>query len=620
MSQAFLDCWPVLDRTRATALLDALVRSHPHWSAAARSAFEQSLSSARADQVATLAAWWRGAGSAGLLAALSGQNSQRASVAFATGAIDWLRTRVNALADASVRADSALVADLCDGWVAALDTAATVGGDEVLVARDGAALAAIEALLRSGAGLDRPGTPAAAMGTLLDAVPWTAGATRRDRVVEAWKSWMADATIASRSLHGMTSVLSARRPGPWWDPWLVVDARANAAERDAVAARLAPALGEASASTPVATAALRGVDPQLLRRWHSAATAIAQKPEPASDAGRVARTAEFMALVEAARLLERGRVSDADARLTQLEHADGLSPTAEDRWRDGPPSGEVRVPAADGTLENELRKPRALEDRLNVLRALRTRPIRDLGPRDAETIAREALTSPSTQMRSVAQAVIVDVFAQGPQVLGAVIAEVHACANASEAAQMAGALAGVAAPRGTDSAMRSAAALLVVDQLAGLTPSDRHALESVSRELALSASACARLLGAQVPMSLAPEQAMREWVRARTAEAQRIVPNEVLAEIINRPISTRHATRGGPQRYVADQTLLLDVDAAILVEHRPRRRTEILGVVQRAAASRAQAGDVFAQMDANARALVQLCAIALGMDRSEGGT
>jgi hypothetical protein len=65
LAAAFLECWPVLDRARATAVLDALSRSEAQWPTVAREALAQSLTSARDNPALELGAWWRGAGAAG---------------------------------------------------------------------------------------------------------------------------------------------------------------------------------------------------------------------------------------------------------------------------------------------------------------------------------------------------------------------------------------------------------------------------------------------------------------------------------------------------------------------------------------------------------------------------
>jgi hypothetical protein len=277
----------------------------------------------------------------------------------------------------------------------------------------------------------------------------------------------------------------------------------------------------------------------------------------------------------------------------------------------------MQLPSTDGKLEGELRSRRSLEDRLNVLRSLRTRPIRDLGPLDAETLAREALSAPSEQVRSVAQGVIVDAFDQGPTVLAALLGEMHSASSGAEAAQLAASLANVPAPRGNDAAMRAAAAYLLAEELAGLAPSDRHQVDASTRELALSAASAARVLGGDAVAGMSAEQAMHAWAAARVSDAQRTVPANVLSALLARGKARLATAVGAPQRFAAEQTLLLEVDGAVLAERMPRKRGDVQTILQRAGAARAQAPDIVAQIDANARALAELAAMSLGSEGRE---
>lgn len=618
---ALLECWPVLERQRSARALANVAWCVAHSDPGLRETIRGALRTARDDTERTRAAWWRGSAAAALLA--TGEADGADADRLAGAALAWLQRRAPDLALAATQDAPGSAADLCDGLIAALDAASAAGGaretadaveDWRGVARDAAVLAAVEAFLRGSAALDRPGIPASALGSLLDALPWTGSFERRERLGERWRAWMAEPALSARALHGLTSVLATRRPDAWWDPWMVVDARATLDERAAAGERLAAAIrigAEEAAGDP--DPGPRGVGAEARARWLGAHERTARRAVPRTDAERVTRAAEWMALVEAARALERGRASDADARLAQIEDPAGLMPAEGDRWRDGAPAaGAPRLPATDGTLDGELRRTRALEDRLAVLRSLRTRPIRDLGPRDAETLAREALASPVAQMRSVAQSVVVDVFGEGPVVLAALLAETPSAASPAELAQLAGALAGVPAPRGADATLRAAAALLIADRLAGLLPSERHATDAVTRELALSASAAARMLGGEVPALARPEDAMRAWAAARAADTRRMISADDLRAIQARASALRRAAASGPQRFVADQVQLLDVEAALVAARMPRRRADAQAVVQRAASARSGAGDVLEQIESNARALADMAALALG--------
>ena len=62
---------------------------------------------------------------------------------------------------------------------------------------------------------------------------------------------------------------------------------------------------------------------------------------------------------------------------------------------------------------------------------------------------------------------------------------------------------------------------------------------------------------------------------------------------------------------VAEHSSLVERDAAILAERMPRRRTALESIVRRASAERRAAPDVFAQVEANARASLAIALVGL---------
>ncbi|MFM8642806.1 MAG: hypothetical protein ACKOEP_08230, partial [Phycisphaerales bacterium] len=357
---------------------------------------------------------------------------------------------------------------------------------------------------------------------------------------------------------------------------------------------------------------LRGVPQDAVEQWVRVARAVEARRPGADPAERLVAAAERVALVEAARLLERGLVSEARARVMQVEDPAGLALDPLDRWKGRRETAAGRAPANDGRLAAELSARASFDDRVAILRALRTRAAGDLGPLDAATLAHEALRSASRETRMVAQGVVVDAYGAGPNVMSALVAQAPAAADASELAVMASMVAGVPAPRGTPEQVRRAALLMLLDRHAELSPSDRHRIDSVSTEFALSAAAAASAAGA-VPADgpESPETAFRRWFDARVAEAGPVGPATALAGIVERAASRRGLAAPGPQRMVAEHASLVELDAAILAERMPRRRAALESIVRRASAERGAAPDVFAQVEANARASLAIALVAL---------
>jgi hypothetical protein len=334
---------------------------------------------------------------------------------------------------------------------------------------------------------------------------------------------------------------------------------------------------------------------------------------PAEDpAFRIAYAAELVAMVESARLLERGRTSDAEARIAQVEDPQGLAPDDLDRWKGRTERTAGRAAATDGRLDAELRSRNSNDDKLALLRSLRTRAIADLGPIDAATLAREALASPSPQLRSVSQGVIADVLATGPNMVSALSAEIPSAVDVSEAAALAGIVSGQPVPRGPDDRRRAAAMLLLLDHYAALVPSEQHRIDSVAQEFTLSANSVVRALaGRPVSVDARPEDALRAWFAARATEAGPVVPASELKLILSTSDARRRLAAPGPQAAVAELVGILELDSAILAERMPRRRSAINTLLQRAGADRAAAPDVFAQLVSTSRALLEVAALGI---------
>ena len=557
---------------------------------------------------------WRGAGAAGLAAAVR-SGPGRADEGFTEAAGRWLGERAPSVADAVLSGSPSVAADAVDAWLTAAEGA--LAGAAV----DARVLALLDVLLRRGAPFERPGVSADAGGTLLDALSWTGPTPARTAVASAFETWLEDPSVPTTALHGLTSVLAARRPGPWWTPWLVVDARADAVSRRRTAERFSEALAAGAHEPTEADAAAlrrpRGIPSDAIDRWLRAAGAVESRRAEGDPAERLVRAAECVALVEAARLLERGLLSDAMARTDQAADPKGISLDELDRWVDRSERPAGRRPATDGRLAGELQARTVAEDRKAVLRGLRARAIGDLGPQDAHTLAAEALRSPSPDMRSVAQGVVADTFMDGANVLAALAAEAAAAADAGELAQLASTLTGELPPRGIDAQVRAASIVLLLDRHASLSPADRHRIDSVAREFALSASAATRAAGGDgLAPDARPEDAFRAWFDARRAEATGRVPAAALDAIAERLRLRRALAVPGPQAMVAEQVALVELDAAILSERHPRLVERAATIVREAASSRAAAADAFDQVVANARAQLALARLAL----DPGGT
>lgn len=609
VASAFLRSWPVLEDSRRAEVLRALVLSFGRLGdAVERDRMRADIEPPASEDRSLSEALWCDPGLAGLTAALAAPGADPAA-AFGEGALAALSHRGAEIADIVLAGEPAAAADAVDAWLQA--TEAATAPASLRTERDARVLGVLDRLVRRGAPMDHPGTSADTAGTLLDSLGWTAGPTRRAGIDASFRTWFEDPEVSATALYGLTSVLASHRPGAWWNPWLVSGERASMADRTRTADRfreaLASGVGEELAPDDRLGTRIRGVPPDLVDRWvRVARLALAAKPSD-DPAARIATAAAQVAMVESARLLERGRLSDAQARISQVEDPQGIAPDDLDRWKDRVERTPGRATGVDGRLEQELRSRQSPEDRAAFLRSLRSRSIGDLGPADAVTLAREALASPSRALRAAAQSVATDILASGPNTVAAFAAEAHAAVDAGEVAALAAAISGQPVPRGTDADRRLQSALLLMDHHASLVPSDRHRIDSVSREFAFSANAVAGALGGQpLASDAAPDAALARWLDARMAEARGALPPSVAASLASRAGARRRLAAPGPQRAVAELASILELDAALVAERAPRMRATVDAIVRRAAVERAAAVDVVAQVESASRALLEV--------------
>jgi hypothetical protein len=611
-ADALRGAWPLLDASRRSAAVEAVVAVQRAVTPAAElPAAIRALGAEQDRRDAQPASLWRGAAGAGLAAAASAPASGAAD-AFGGAAAQWLSSRVAAVADAVLAGDPPVAADAVNAWLRAVLAAGT-GRDAA--AADGQLLALLGELLRRAAPMDRPGVSADAAGSLLAALAWSGGRAERDRVAGAFRGWCLDPAVGSPALHGLTSVLAALRPGPWWDPWIVVPARADPGAREAAADRLAAALASAGASAvrPARTR-LRGVPEETLARVVAAGRSVlARGGRSPSTVDRIVRVAELLAAVESIRALERGQLSDAEARAAQLSAPDGLSLTPSARWKQGAEPPEVAVPLTDGTVAGRLRPGADAEAVLEAVRELRRDGHGDRGPVDAAAIAAAALSAGSPTVRAQVRGAVLESLADGPVVAAALAAEGIRAADAPGLVELAEGLAGSRIEGATETQRRDRAVVALLDHAAALLPSERHRVDAAARSVSLSASSVARALGGTgAAPDAPPEAALRAWLDADLAASEPMLPPRVTASIAAAAAARRRLAAAGPQAAVAELASILDLAAAVEAERDPSRRAAAEGAVQAAAAGRRGSSDAVAQLDATARALLALSLDSLG--------
>lgn len=299
----------------------------------------------------------------------------------------------------------------------------------------------------------------------------------------------------------------------------------------------------------------------------------------------------MMALDLVARQLERG--ADREASLV----LDTISSESTVRLPPLAPSSDNTGRIDDGELRKGLMKfSGSNQGRPAMLRAYRTRPDAP-GALDAQTLVQEVLKGPSALSRTIAQGILVDRGRNALSVLEAVNERFEDLAMVPALAGMIRALSGVD-PDGIEGSTAARAA--IISKMIALRGSRASQLDSASHDLAVTLRKIAQCMS-----------------RASDSED----PAELLALVRPQQAATsmrsRPAAGGSLHALVKHGTELLWDQAGWLENRQPADRSVIVRVLADAAVERTQASTALGQALANARGILALDAIMLGVARLE---
>jgi len=293
----------------------------------------------------------------------------------------------------------------------------------------------------------------------------------------------------------------------------------------------------------------------------------------------------MLAVHQAAVLLEAGQDRSAQSLLDTLPTDAAIKVPA------APAARERNSSAEDGQLKKALEQQRGGNDaRLALLRAYRTRP-QLAGPQDARALVQEMLRGPSRGARTLAQAILVDRGSDSLDVLEAVDERFSECVTDLSLQPMIRALSGVD-PAGAGGAAAARAA--IVRRILEMRGSRIGQLDDAVREITI------------------------RLVRTRgLSNSDKADPVDALRMLGPRGESTKGAVRVQTQRVLAvlvqTGTALVHDEAAMLETRRPADRARIRELVARAQQDRRESASALGQALVNARALLELDALQLGV-------
>lgn len=530
----------------------------------------------------------------------------RGAVPFQKAGDLWLEQRVGQLVQMLPFNEGAF-----DAWELWLSAERALGTGERY---DAAIMFALRSILETEYDLSTPGPPVDAVGRLLDVALRTDSAIVRQRFLDFFDNQ----EITSRDLWVCTSLLAGDDRAGWFPDRLVVPEDADMALRWRMRDDLAktwPVSASASAS-PALNAARPEFDANEAENWLAVVDAVIDAPIADDQASQLQQVVDASRLTTAAAALV-AKIPEETRRLIR-EVADGSMRSAvpSSPPRPGQPIGaDGAWAAAYGELGKNT------ESRLESLRGLRAKAGTDMGPIDAALLVKEAYRGSPQEVRTVAQAIIQEMFKTGPSVAMQLLdqfADAPAIESISELIQT---VTGQLLPGVRGSTWMSEARLALVQHALELRDSDGAPIESLMEPLINSYAD--RLMLAKNDPSVtttpsSPQEAAELLLRAMMTQAEFAAPLQpVPADLpsLQRRHNSRQALADGPiQMFVAQQLAILDVTAYLFVAEQPNLRDDALRILREHASTRARTASVLEQAVDIERATLELWRLRLGFD------
>jgi hypothetical protein len=473
---------------------------------------------------------------------------------------------------------------------------------------------AIRAFLETPTDLARPGPSTSVLGRLLQQSDFRTSEIVRDRFLQLFD----DEAITSDDLWVLTSLLVQFDAAPWFERDLVVPYKADIVYRRRARDRIAdrwPPIRSLAGDRRAAQGRGLVVDPELIGRWRrqlAAVEAIRFADEPESMMRQLVVAA---ALNEVAASMGE---NDTVAAINTMDYLDAiLSPDASDPLsaltarsaeRPGQPVGRDGVWSENYELVRGNR-----EEMLAQIRQLRSTAGTDLGPIDASTLVREAYRGGGQDVRSIAQAVVVQMFARGPNVAIELLDKLPDAPRVESVSEMLQQVTGVPLPRARDDAWAFDTRRALVRHALSLYASYDARIDRLAALVAQSygqRAVAARRDASPATMFPEAEEAARELATAlaeRAGQVMTAAPAPDDLEGLQRRDAMRLRLADGPvQQFVATQLAVLDLLTYLCVAERPAQRDRALDVLTESAARRGTSGHVLRQAVEAERAIARI--------------
>jgi len=588
----------------------------------------------------------------------------------------WLDQRIERLVELSLVSPEA-----ADSWERWLEAQHSLGRDD---AYDSALIRAMAHVLRSTVDLAQPGPLVNVLARLIEEADFRDSPVVREEVLALFS----DSAIDNRDLWVLTSLLIQERAAPWMNESLLVapdatqELRRNAMifmERSWP--RAEPPIESASAGRGITVDTTLGGKWMLLARQQVAGLSRLSQPVDRRPEMLVQRVVLAAWLNEAALALAQGRTADAEQamRLVESGWKSNIQSQIQQQQQQQPPTQVPRpgggnqpnlpnlpgtppntpggpvpsnpgMPVAPGglpvnpggitpggaTQAGQARGPdgtwaaaydaaeRNVDERMELLRSLRSTAGSDLGPIDARRLVEEAYRGPIPELRLFAQTIVTELFTRGPNVARQLVDQFVDAPTREITASFLRSYLSRSLPAPESSTWRRGARLALLEHALRLMPFAEMEIDLLAEALAESYADGARLLHPETAGGVSWSQPA-EAVEAQVAEWRTIASRSMVSEpvpdalpVIERRHATRRALAQGPiERAVAGQITVLELLTYIATAEQPVLAAEARSLLERAAMERIEADHILEQSLRTELAITQIWMLRLEIAREE---
>lgn len=590
---------------------------------------------------------------------------------FGAAARAWLIQRVPRLIELAQAAPGAN--DFWEAWLVAQES---LGRDD---AYDTALFSAIAEILRSSVDLAQPGPLVNVLGRLVEEANFNESAVVRELALSLY----GESAIDTRDLWVFTSLLLHHRVAPWMNESLLVTADASAESRRNAMIELERSWPRPS--PPVESAgAGRGitVDPAMGARWIALArqqvAGLSRLSQPierqpsalmrrivlaawVNEAALALATGHAAEAEQAMRLVESGWNSTTNAQQPTLppfqtpRPGGGNRPTLPNLPNTPTPGGPVPsnpgMPVApggvpvnpggnapggtsqsghavgpDGTWAAAYNAAeRNVDERMELLRSLRSTAGSDLGPIDARRLIEEAYRGPIPELRLFAQTITVELFTRGPNIARELVDQFVDAPAREITATFLGSYLSRSIPGPQSSAWQRGARLALLEHALRLMPFAELEIDLLAEALAESYADGARMLQPNAAGSVMWSHADAA-IEAQVTEWRQIAARSMVSDPVPDAfpkIEQRHATRralaqGPIERALASQITVLELLTYIATGEQPVLSGEARSLLERAALERMESDHVLEQSLRTELAITQVWMLRLEVAEGEG--